>query len=142
MLERTFGRGLSGSFEALFFPLIANRLNDLIDGEILLPFVAVAGVVAGAGAVQAEKAGETIRTQFAIMVSAPQSASSLFDQTIICGQKRIDVCRFCRCEMECIKWTKTCARRMATSSIFTEVVAKSTLTCDNAGSDRPNRFSK
>ena len=33
MLERTFGRGLSGSFEALFFPLIANRLNDLIEGE-------------------------------------------------------------------------------------------------------------
>ena len=107
MLERTFGRGLSGSFEALFFPLIANRLIDLIEGEIFLPFVAVAGVVAGAGAVQAEKAGQTIQTQFAIMVSAPESARSLLDQTILCGQKRIDVCRCCRCEMECIKWTIT-----------------------------------
>jgi len=42
-----------------------NGFHDLIEGQILLPFVAIAGVVARAGAVQAQEAGETVGAQFA-----------------------------------------------------------------------------
>jgi hypothetical protein len=48
------------------WPVLTNGFQDLIERQILLPLLAVAGVVTGSRAIQAQETRKPVRIQFAL----------------------------------------------------------------------------